>query len=93
MTGLEESQYLTETDEKSISGGCRIGHMANIRLAGCPTPQRITTYSLSANRQRPFAGAGHAAIFNVFRRFRHQALYVIPPFVVAYAAMNWAIER
>ncbi|KAJ5361293.1 hypothetical protein N7541_002137 [Penicillium brevicompactum] len=46
---------------------------------GCPTPQRIATYSLSPNRQRPFAGAGHAAIFNVFRRFRHQVLYVVPP--------------
>ncbi|KAJ5826784.1 Cytochrome b-c1 complex subunit 8 [Penicillium robsamsonii] len=46
---------------------------------GCPTPQRIATYSLSANRQKPFAGAGHAAIFNVFRRFRHQVLYVVPP--------------
>ncbi|KAJ5511797.1 hypothetical protein LT330_003581 [Penicillium expansum] len=60
---------------------------------GCPTPQRIATYSLSPNRQRPMAGAGHAAIFNVFRRFRHQVLYVVPPFVAAYAAMNWAIER
>lgn len=51
------------------------------------------TYSLSPNRQRPFAGAAHAAIFNTFRRFRHQVLYVAPPFIVAYAAMNWAIER
>ncbi|OGE56022.1 hypothetical protein PENARI_c003G11580 [Penicillium arizonense] len=60
---------------------------------GCPTPQRIATYSLSPNRQRPFAGAAHAAIFNTFRRFRQQVLYVVPPFVVAYAAMEWAIER
>ncbi|KAL1994086.1 hypothetical protein VTN49DRAFT_2755 [Thermomyces lanuginosus] len=61
---------------------------------GCTTPQRgIVTYSLSPNRQRPFAGAAHAAIFNTFRRFRHQVLYVAPPFIVAYAAMNWAIER
>ncbi|EAL90680.1 hypothetical protein LV164_005969 [Aspergillus fumigatus] len=62
-------------------------------LLGCPTPQRIVTYSLSSNRQRPLAGAFHAAIFNTFRRFRSQVLYVVPPFVVAYAAMNWAIER
>ena len=67
--------------------------IANIALAGCPTPQRIATYSLSPDRQRPFAGAAHAAIFNTFRRFRHQVLYVVPPFVVAYAAMEWAIER
>lgn len=67
---------------------------ANIHgLAGCPTPQRIATYALSPNRQRPFAGAFNAAIFNTFRRFRHQVLYVAPPFIIAYAAMNWAIER
>ncbi|GIK04625.1 ubiquinol--cytochrome-c reductase subunit 8 [Aspergillus viridinutans] len=60
---------------------------------GCTTPQRIVTYSLSSNRQRPLAGAFHAAIFNTFRRFRGQVLYVVPPFVAAYAAMNWAIER
>jgi ubiquinol-cytochrome c reductase subunit 8 len=60
---------------------------------GCPTPQRITTYSLSPNRQRPLAGTFHAAVFNTFRRCRHQVLYVVPPFVAAYAAMNWAVER
>ncbi|EAU39196.1 conserved hypothetical protein [Aspergillus terreus NIH2624] len=60
---------------------------------GCPTPQRIATYSLSANRQRPLAGAFNAAIFNTFRRFRHQVLYVVPPFVIAYSAMNWAVEK
>ncbi|KAL4984591.1 cytochrome b-c1 complex subunit 8 [Aspergillus falconensis] len=60
---------------------------------GCPTPQRVTSYAISPNRQRPLAGAAHAAIFNTFRRFRNQVLYVVPPFVAAYAAMNWAIER
>lgn len=61
--------------------------------SGCPTPQRIATYTLSSNRQRPFAGAFHAAIFNTFRRCCGQVLYVVPPFVAAYAAMNWAVER
>lgn len=60
---------------------------------GCPTPQRITTYSLSPNRQRPLAGTMNAAIFNTFRRCRAQVLYVVPPFVAAYAVMNWAVER
>ncbi|KAL5364099.1 cytochrome b-c1 complex subunit 8 [Aspergillus floccosus] len=60
---------------------------------GCPTPQRIATYSMSPNRQRPLAGTFNAAIFNTFRRFRHQVLYVVPPFVIAYSAMNWAVER
>lgn len=48
---------------------------------------------MSSNRQRPMAGAAHAAIFNTFRRFRHQVLYVAPPFLIAYSAMNWAVER
>lgn len=62
-------------------------------MTGCPTPQRIATYSLSSNRQRPLAGAFHNAIFNTFRRCRHQVLYVAPPFLIAYATMNWAVER
>jgi hypothetical protein len=32
----------------------------------------IVTYSLAANRQRPLAGAAHAAVFNSWRRFRGQ---------------------
>jgi hypothetical protein len=61
---------------------------------GCTTPQKgIVSYSLSANRQRPLAGAFNAAIFNTWRRFRHQVLYVAPPFIIAYSLMNWANER
>ncbi|KAB8238019.1 uncharacterized protein BDW43DRAFT_306718 [Aspergillus alliaceus] len=58
-----------------------------------PTPIRIAVYSLAPNRQRPFAGAFNAAIYNTFRRCKHQVLYVVPPFLVAYAAMGWANER
>ncbi|KKK13476.1 cytochrome b-c1 complex subunit 8 [Aspergillus rambellii] len=68
-------------------------YMGNWGDMGCTTPQRIASYSISPNRQRPLAGTFHAAIFNTFRRCRHQVLYVVPPFVAAYAAMNWAIER
>lgn len=61
---------------------------------GIPTPQRgIAVYTISPNQQRVFAGALHDAIFNTFRRFRHQVLYVAPPFIVAYAAMSWAVEK
>ncbi|CAD6442432.1 ff6f2391-0c4a-49e0-8dd2-adf7f84c5cf0 [Sclerotinia trifoliorum] len=57
-------------------------------------PQKgVASYALSANRQRPFAGAFNAAIFNTWRRFRGQVLYVAPPFIIAYTAMEWAIER
>ena len=68
--------------------------MANIfRLAGSQTQKGITTYAISANRQRPRTGAANAAIFNTWRRFRAQALYFIPPLAAAYLAMNWAIEK
>ncbi|MCJ1285645.1 hypothetical protein MMC26_004986 [Xylographa opegraphella] len=60
---------------------------------GSQTQKGITTYSISANRQAPLAGTLHAAIFNTWRRFKAQALYVIPPFAIAYATMNWAIEK
>jgi hypothetical protein len=53
----------------------------------------IVTYSLSANKQHPFAGAGHDAIFNTWRRFSKQVLYVAPPFIAFYYIMSWATER
>jgi ubiquinol-cytochrome c reductase subunit 8 len=51
------------------------------------------TFALSPNRQRPFAGAVTKGVFNTWRRFRNQVLYVAPPFIVGYALMQWAIER
>ncbi|KAK3080078.1 hypothetical protein LTS18_003190 [Coniosporium uncinatum] len=57
-------------------------------------PQKgMASYSLSPNRQRPLAGTMDSAVFNTFRRGRNQFLYVIPPFIIAYATMQWAIER
>ncbi|KAI5797426.1 cytochrome b-c1 complex subunit 8 [Peziza echinospora] len=57
-------------------------------------PQKgVTSYSISPNRQKPMAGALHNAIFNNFRKFRQSALYVIPPFIVAYYVMDWAEKR
>ncbi|KAF3762894.1 UcrQ-domain-containing protein [Cryphonectria parasitica EP155] len=53
----------------------------------------IVTYGLAPNRQNPFAGAAHAAVFNTWRRFSSQVLYVVPPFIAAYFVMGWAIER
>ncbi|KAI2640179.1 UcrQ family protein [Xylaria nigripes] len=53
----------------------------------------IITYSMSPNRQNPFAGAAHDAIFNTWRRFSKQVLYFAPPFIAFYYAMSWSIER
>lgn len=60
---------------------------------GSQTQKGIAAYTLSSNRQRPFAGALNAAIFNTWRRTKNQILYVLPPFVIAYSLMQWAIER
>ena len=32
-------------------------------------------------------------MWNTVRRGRNQILYVVPPFIVAYSTMQWAIER
>ncbi|KAI0134716.1 UcrQ family protein [Xylariales sp. AK1849] len=53
----------------------------------------IVTYGLSANRQNPFAGAAHDAVFNSWRRFSKQVLYFAPPLVFFYYAMEWATHR
>ncbi|KFA61382.1 hypothetical protein S40285_03596 [Stachybotrys chlorohalonatus IBT 40285] len=53
----------------------------------------IIHWGLSANRQNPFAGAFHDAIFNTFRRSKGQVFYWVPPLVAAYYLMDWATER
>ena len=63
------------------------------QITGGPKQRGIISYGLSANRQNPLAGAGHAAIFNTWRRFRNQVLYWAPPMVFFYFAMEWAVER
>lgn len=68
---------------------------ASIRLTGTAAQSQkgIVTYGLAPNRQNPFAGAAHAAVFNTWRRASAQILYVVPPFIAAYYIMNWAIDR
>jgi ubiquinol-cytochrome c reductase subunit 8 len=64
-----------------------------VTFTGSQPQKGIVSYALSGNRQRPLAGTLHAAFFNTWRRFSGQVLYVLPPFIVAYATMSWAIER
>jgi ubiquinol-cytochrome c reductase subunit 8 len=64
-----------------------------IVFVGSQTQKGVTSYALSANRQGPLKGALNAAIFNTWRRFSSQVLYVAPPLIAAYVAMSWAIER
>jgi ubiquinol-cytochrome c reductase subunit 8 len=57
-------------------------------------PQKgIVTYAISANRQRPLAGALHAAIFNTARRTKDQLLYWLPTTLIGYVVLKWAIDR
>merc|ERR1711900_73442 len=57
-------------------------------------PQKgIVHYGLAQNRQNPLAGTFNAAVFNTFRRTRHQILYWGLPLLIAYETMQWAIER
>ncbi|KAF2466037.1 uncharacterized protein BDR25DRAFT_306259 [Lindgomyces ingoldianus] len=60
---------------------------------GSPPQKGVTVYAMSANRQNPLAGAMNAAVFNTFRRSRKQILYWLPPMLLGYATMQWAIAR
>ncbi|ERT01777.1 cytochrome b-c1 complex subunit 8 [Sporothrix schenckii ATCC 58251] len=53
----------------------------------------IVSFGIAPNRQNPFAGAGHDAIFNTWRRFSRQVLYWAPAFIGGYYIMQWATER
>ncbi|KAF2742799.1 UcrQ-domain-containing protein [Sporormia fimetaria CBS 119925] len=81
------------------STGGRIKHTYHIGEWGNPyegggTPGKgVVTYSVSPNRLRPFAGAFTKGFFNTVRRTRNQIFYMVPPFILAYSAMQWAIER
>ncbi|KAI1431191.1 UcrQ family protein [Xylaria sp. CBS 124048] len=67
-----------------------LGHWGNF---GGSKQKGIITYAMSPNRQNPFAGAAHDAVFNTWRRFSKQVLYFAPPFLACYYVMNWASER
>ncbi|CAK1359234.1 unnamed protein product [Cercospora beticola] len=62
-----------------------------------PKQKGQITYTLGRNQHRPtFALWNHgivAGLRNTIRRSSGQALYVIPPFLAAWAAMTWAEER
>lgn len=52
---------------------------------GSPAQKGITSYSVSPYAQKPLYGIFHNAVFNSFRRFKSQVLYVAVP-----AAIYWA---
>ncbi|PHH69646.1 hypothetical protein CDD82_7621 [Ophiocordyceps australis] len=63
------------------------GHLGGTKQKG------IVHYGLSANRQNPFAGAFHDAIFNTFRRTKAQIMFWLPPVIAGYYVMTWATEK
>ncbi|KAE9579909.1 Cytochrome b-c1 complex subunit 8 [Colletotrichum fructicola] len=63
------------------------GHIGGEKQRG------IITYGLAPNRQNPFAGAAHDAVFNTWRRFSAQVLYFLPPLVAGWYIMDWATHR
>ncbi|EPS44855.1 hypothetical protein H072_1192 [Dactylellina haptotyla CBS 200.50] len=70
--------------------GSWIGDWGNFGLS---RQRGIVQYTLAANRQVPTANLVKSAIFNGFRRFRGQVLYITPPFVGIYLLMEWANKR
>jgi ubiquinol-cytochrome c reductase subunit 8 len=70
-----------------------IGGWGNPYEGGGRPGKGVVTYALSPNRQRPMATFIGKGFWNVMRRSRNQVLYTIPPFIVAYGLMQWAIEK
>lgn len=62
-------------------------------IIGGAKQKGIIDHGISANRQNPFAGAAHDAIFNTFRRTKGQIFYWLPPMLAGYYLLNWATER
>ncbi|TQV95393.1 hypothetical protein V2A60_009573 [Cordyceps javanica] len=62
-------------------------------FGGAGKVKGIITYGIAANRQNPFAGAAHDAIFNTFRRTKSQIFYWLPSLMAGYYLMHWATER
>ncbi|PHH66899.1 hypothetical protein CDD81_5251 [Ophiocordyceps australis] len=72
----------------------KLGHyLGEWGTIGGTKQKGIVHYGLSANRQNPFAGALHAAVFNTFRRTKAQIIYWLPPVIIGYYAMTWAVEK
>ncbi|CAK7222723.1 Cytochrome b-c1 complex subunit 8, mitochondrial [Sporothrix curviconia] len=74
----------------------KYGHYIGNWGAMGPATQKqrgIVSFGIAPNRQNPFAGAGHDAVFNTWRRFSRQVLYWAPPFIAGYYIMQWATER
>lgn len=83
-----------QSTRKSSFDSIRQQHNADMICEIGGTPQKgITSYAMSANRQKPMAGVAHAAVFNVARRTRGQILYFAPPFIAVYFLLQWAEER
>ncbi|CED82816.1 Ubiquinol cytochrome c reductase, subunit QCR8 [Phaffia rhodozyma] len=53
----------------------------------------IITYSISQNEQAAMRGAFEGYIFHGFKRIARHAPYFVPPFVVGYAAFQWAENK
>lgn len=51
---------------------------------GSPKQKYVTTYTVSPHATKPLKGALNNAVFNVFRRTKNQALFIILPGVIVW---------
>ncbi|KAF2773335.1 UcrQ-domain-containing protein [Teratosphaeria nubilosa] len=59
-----------------------------------PKQKGLVTYQMAATRHRIGKHFWEpTGPFNTVRRTRNQFLYVVPPLLIAYLAMQWAEER
>lgn len=56
---------------------------------GSPTQKGVTSYAVSNYAQNPLKGVAHSAVFNVFRRVKNQAFFVVFPAIVIW---EWWVQ-
>ncbi|KAJ9603038.1 ubiquinol--cytochrome-c reductase subunit 8 [Cladophialophora chaetospira] len=87
---LQAARILRAGHGPDPKNGVYMGGWGNL---GSQTQKNIITYAVSPNRLNPTSHILSLAVFNTFRRTRNQILYWVPPLLIAYLAMDWAIER
>ena len=70
-----------------------MGNHGSHHTTGGQAQKGVITFALAANRQNPLAGAGHDAVFNVWRRFYGSFFYWAIPAVTGYLIMDWANKK
>ncbi|GAV28521.1 ubiquinol-cytochrome-c reductase [Pichia membranifaciens] len=88
---LASSELYSKQRELSEAGILTSQPSSSFFRTGSPKQKRITIHSVSPYAQAPLHGSVDRAIFNSFRRFKSQVLYIAIPFAIVWSV--WTDAR